>query len=57
MKARIAFYRAVKGVSSGQMNIEFRYEFDLVKQRKAINEALDSKGIKERSYRILKIDY
>lgn len=56
MKARIQFYKAVEGVTRNKMNVEIRYEFDQRKQRKAINESLEQKGIKERNYLILGIE-
>ncbi len=55
MKARIQFYKAVHGVSGNKMNVDIGYEFDQRKQRKAINESLEQKGIKERNYLILEV--
>lgn len=58
MKYTIQFYKAVHGISSRKLNVEINcYDFDQKKQRKAINESLEAKGIKERNYTILKVSY
>lgn len=57
MKSRIAFFRAVQGVTNKTMNVVSKDEFYERAQRQAINEALEAKGIRERNYRIMKVEF